>query len=266
MKFRLLKYILTFFIFLNIPLTAFSEISESQPMHHFFNSRLLAPNEKKVAIPGNSGLGITENFEVGTNLLFDLILSPNLSVKHRMFHRPTFETSFTGQIFYLQLSSSSSNSDKESDSYRDDSETKEEKQTYVIFPFGIITTFDLSKTQALSVGLLDVYLHANSTDLDTKINFHIITPTLAYDHIFTKSWGLSAVLAYPVYLRAEIESDVLDAKGSMDLVSSLPGDEHPMLGFLTLTNSYDIFNIEFGLFCYSAAGASIFANAIWRWK
>ncbi len=258
---RLLIIFFGFFLFAE---HALSEITESQPIHHFFNARLLQPEEKQISIVGNAKMGVSENFELGTQgalLLFTA--SPNIAVKHRMFRREGFETSFTGHAFYLQMSGTPSEDDESIEG--SSTEKKKEKRTYFFFPFGVVTTFDLSPGKALSAGILDVYLYSDSTDLHTSMRLHIFTPVVAYDHVLKDDWGFSAILAYPIYLRAELESDVLDTEGSMNLLSGVKAEDHPILGFLTMTRSVESLNIEFGAIVF---GQTLYpyANIFWRWK
>ena len=232
--------------------------SEEEPIHHFFNARLLDRWEHQISIFGNYKLGILDTLEIGTQGgLFMALQAPNFSLKHRMFRGDGYETAFTSHTVFLQEVNAGGGLESE-----DESSTETVKTTSIFSAYGVTTTFELAPGSYINGGLLDYFLYQSYSQYNSTNTFHIVTPVIGYDWYLTDSWALSTVLAYPVYLFLHLESDLFDVEANVDLITGLPPRYNPNIFFLTFLHSWDTFNIEFGVVNFM--GIMPYLNLFWR--
>ena len=225
--------------------------------HHFFNSEVLAKGEKQISVLGSAKFGVTERLELGTHGLFLMAGFYNLSLKHLMFKKKDWQTSFTSHTFFIT-----------NDTNEIDEDTLEEKKgtsNLWISAFGIVTTSKLRKKTFFSWGLYDLYL-ANTQSADhLDVQGHFISPTIAVDHQLNKNWYLTATLTYAAYVFFSIESDVGDANIDASLFQSSDLGIDPIVSFLTATYTRGAFNLEFGLLRIPGTFLP-YANVFWRFN
>ena len=239
---------------------ALADFSESSPLHHFFNARLLAPNELQVSIAGNVKFGISETFEIGSQGLGLIGEVPNFSLKHQMFVGPTFETSFSGHFFWIDLDPNATN---ENGDNGDSTDSSRGSSKMLLSMHGITSTFRMDASQYINAGLFEIFMFDRSSEYNSTSTLHILTPVIGYDLFISRQWAFSSILAYPVFAYVQLNSDLADIEGTLDLISGIPSNLNPSMVFLTLTRSWHEFNLEFGLFGV-AGNLNPYLNLFWR--
>jgi len=226
--------------------------TEPQHLHHFFNARLLRPKEQQISIYGNFKVGLSDDWEFGSQPLGVLIGAPNVALKHRMFSTGRHDTSFTSHSFYM--------------SHRQDRALDDKEVTFNTFisAFGVITTTTLEHGHYLNWGLLDFYIrHSLSVD-SLKLNSHILAPVIGYDYYISPSLAFSGVITYPALLIGKLESDYADAD-IMAFLTNIPSNVNPWTMFLTAVYTNGRFNIEGGIVAISGMPLP-YLNLFWRFS
>lgn len=242
----------------NLSTISYAEITEERHIHHFYNARLLNPGEHQISIVGNYKYGINEDVELGTQGLLTIGAILNFYVKHKMFDTPNWTTSFVLHVLRGQTQQPSGLG-------VDDGEESSETESVLLYgaAAGVITTYRLAPGSYLNYGIYD-YMVRQTVDSNHQLTkIHVFTPAIGYDRYLSPSWALTALIAYPVWLTGQVQSDVADIEINLNLLTGLPPSLNPSLGFLTATHSWETLNIEGGLMFISQT-PSLYANLFWR--
>lgn len=233
---------------------AFGYFTKDQPMHHFFNSKLLQPGEYQISMYGNFRIGLTETLEVGTNgfgfVLFNKPVA-NIAVKHEMFRADNYQTSFSSHSLLLPSSLFLSG---EEDSNSDHSDAR----TFLSL-HGITTGLEVGELSVFNFGLYDFYVLQQQTGDEASL--HVISPSVGLDVVFNRMFGVSLILVQPIYALAQQNTDFGDAESELDFSREDPSAVRFLMA--TGTISWQTFNLEAGV--SSAFGlTSIYINLFWR--
>lgn len=232
-----------------------SDTNKNPNPHHFFNAELLKPEEKQIGISGNFKVGVNKKYELGSQGLILLTGVPNVYLKHRMFKFEKAQTSFVNHTFYVSLESESV-----------DQETLEVQNintTTLMSAMGIVTTHKVSSKANWSWGVYDLYLSQSSSDDNTDLQAHFITPSAAVDYRLSDNWVATATLAYTAYITLSLESDSADFTFDSRLFAGSDIGITPLVSFLTTTYTNGSFNIEFGGLVFTTAFTP-YINLFWR--
>ena len=227
--------------------SAEADITNTKPLHHFFNAALLKPGEVQVSLLTNARLGVTDELELGTNGILDGMGFYNVALKHRMFIGEDFWTSFTSHSFYTTTLSRLSSQDQDS----------------AFFSLhGVMTTHRLSDQLFLNWGPMDFMIYIRSATSFAMQTVHLPTAVLGTDYILSRNFALTALVLKPVYRTATLESDDLELTSKSDLLRD--PSQVPAIGMLSLVFSYRVFNIELNglLVGHTPFG---YLNMWWRW-
>ncbi len=224
--------------FLSVP-NLYAKFTKIQPVHHFWNSRLLNPEEVEInAFPlGVVKFGLSENFELGSSVTFLIMKSPSLFIKHRMFSLGKFETSLSSFSAYFSAKS--------------------------LYPAlsqgffslnGILSTYSVNTDLSVNLGVQNLYALLQDTQSDTSLGeirqsaeLNTIMPFLGIDYVISSQWAFTSFILLPVYSRIEVGNDFLGADITK-LISARDLQQSNFIYYLGVTNSWEVFNLEIGLF------------------
>ena len=237
---------------------AVAEISESRHLHHFYNARLLQPGEWQLSVAGNFKIGLTDNYQVGTQGLLTTLGYLNISAKHRMFYGDGWTTALTTHVLSL-----SADSAQGTDSTSSEDGGEASSSSLIFAPTGVVTTNRIIPGGYLNWGLLDYFVYQSSSSLDSKVSMHLLSPVLGYDQYLSKHWAFGITMSYAAFLFGTVESDAFDLELSANLITGLPSKYNPSIGFATFTYSLVNFNFEFGALVVAQSPIP-YLNVFWR--
>lgn len=245
----------------NIPF-ARAEFSEERPIHHFFNARLLAPKEYQISVVGNVKYGVNDELEIGTQGLLFLFGGLNLAIKHKMFEQDDWTTSFVFHGVRMQTQEQAFLAGS------DDTDSSGQPIAYSVLRYitaaGIVTTYDLSPTAFLNFGLYDFWLRESVPAMDNSVgSVQSISLAVGFDHYLSRETAISVSYCHALWLLGEVTSDSSDLELSVNTLTGLPPSLNPSVGFATMTQSWDMLNIEGGLI-FIALQPMVYGNVFWR--
>ncbi len=225
-----------------------------QPLHHFFNSRLLKANEAKLNLNyiGSVEYGLSENLEVGTSVLLSIGSIPNFLLKHRMFILGPTETSFTSftLIFPGQYIGG-------------------KRFTGSASAQGVVTSYDVNSELSLNVGPMHAYSLLNTKnqsagfgDVRTQVELEVYAALVGLDYYLSSNWGVTAFVLIPFYANLNEIGDFGDANASLfpNLTSY---EQDNLVLFVSMTRTWEQFNFEFGVVNFAKTTFPYLA-AYWR--
>jgi len=212
-----------------------SSTSPSIPKH-FFNSQLLMPGEAEATLrvtafaDGHFRYGVSENFELGFGAALVPGLSsavPSVSIKHRMFRRKSFHMAFSSRTYITS------------------EEMAGEGSGFAFLSFtGLATSFFVSPTTTVNLGLHDVYVKESRPSSDFSLSLHLPLPTVGIDTRLSEVWTLTSWATYfPTYATGQITSAGIDADITLDAVKAAAST---VAIFAAATRSWGSVDLELG--------------------
>lgn len=229
-------------IFYLISLFSFdSELFANMPSH-MFNSNLLEPGQKQISIAGNFKLGINEDFELGTQALFSASGVYNLSLRHRMFHGDSFQTSFSYHGFIASQEASVSK----------------------IGFWSINHSYKYSISSTYSLGLFKIFYDESKdlfSNLELEVDFYL--SSFSYDYLLSNNNYITGLVVLPIFVSSDFNSDTVNASVDNFLFPGFNSFIGPTyLASITFAKSH--VNYELGYF--GMLGSSgLYLNVFWQW-